>query len=114
VFVSPLPIHPQYMDTFHNTTVKHLRKDPTNGQALVKFKNQVISMNGNVKPTKEYSLFEQYQYLRRCSINEGSIVRQYELKSEEIESEVAADVGREVNDHEVAKTKTEGFAQLEL
>jgi hypothetical protein len=115
VCVTPLPISLyQNMDTIHNATAERLRKDPVNDQALVKFKNQVITMNGNTKTAKEYSLFEQYQHLRRCSINEGTIAHQYDLKQEEIESEAAADVGGGVNDLEVAKTKTEGFAQLEL
>jgi hypothetical protein len=59
VCVTPLPISLyQNMDTIHNATAEHLRKDPVNDQALVKFKNQVITMNGNTKTAKEYSLFE--------------------------------------------------------
>jgi hypothetical protein len=64
-----------------NSTVDHFRKDPANSQALMKFKNQVISMNETMKPAKEFSLFEQYQYLRRCSINEEAFryTKQYLL-----------------------------------
>jgi hypothetical protein len=114
VFATPSPTYSLRMDTFLNSTNDRFKKNPANGQALVKFKNQVISMNENTKPAKEYSFFEQYQYLRRCSINEGAIARQYEEKREKIESEAAEDIKEGVNDLEVTKTKAESFTQLEM